>query len=115
MRDAIACNAMERTPFREAWCSLTEIRRSTGADRHELLGPVGTFKSGRPRYEVKLYKGSAPMGTYDAMKLPSKFTDGSYVMCSKTPRAWDIPRKATTDDVYASCVEGRPDAANAGE
>lgn len=104
LRDSIAYNAMG-VPFREAWCSLSEIQRSTGADRHELLGPVGAFKSGRPRYEVKLYRGSAPMGTYDAMKLKSKFTDGDYLMVSKTPKSWDVPiKKATAEDVYASCV-----------
>lgn len=93
---------MARLTFKEAYCSIKELEEAKGATHSELSAkPVGTFKSGRDRYQLKLFRGSVPLGTFDAMKLQSKFTDGDRWMVSKFASSWDTPeRKTTLDDVF---------------
>ena len=69
--------------FEDSWVVIWELKKTLNAAIHNVSITGTTFKSGRPKLQVKFYSVESKLiTTRDAMQLTSK-GGNEYIVCSK--------------------------------
>ena len=83
--------------FEDSWVVIWELKKTLNAATYQTRDTNTTFKSGRPRLEIKFYNVESKLiATRVSMELTSK-SGNRYLVCSKHEASPILKRECSSD------------------